>query len=251
MMMYCLTAMNLHQFRTLLLLIVVLLPAAIGKHVNPSRWKPSTSNKAQSKEEVHVKNTRADNLLSIGDRRAREIRDRTDGKSPSTTKNTNTPIYSPYMKFIMRQEGDGKRLSNKNFIVDKINKDGDRVLGTADDTDDYPEPYFDDDAHDDDDWTNGLLCYQPSESYQYYNRTCVADTYTVPPSCLANTSDLVFDSSGQLSSMQTFYRCLANVYDAAEPPTMYDGSYHGCLNIYTIMTLLNLVKVSGMLIVSA
>lgn len=215
-----------------------------------SNNKPFGKSNADKNAQLPTMNrARSDRLNAIRDRRARRSSQESHPRDSKDDKLTHS-LRSQFMRYIMEQEGD-LDVSRGNNVAER-KRSGDRALGTAETADDdYPDPTFstDDAAIGDDDFVqdfySGQFCYSPSESYTDFNYSCSADTSILPPPCIANASELVKDSSGQLSSIQTFYQCLANVYDAAEPATFYNGSYHGCLNIYTIMTLLNLVKVNS------
>lgn len=90
---------------------------------------------------------------------------------------------------------------------------------------------------------NVSTCWENSQDYRFAGGYTDDDGADMPPPCLTNESQLVFDDNGLFSSDQTFYTCLARVYDSAAIPTYYDGSYHGCTFLSIAMTLLNLVSI--------
>ncbi len=192
----------------------------------------SASSLRERQREDEARRAKAEDLRDIARRRAQR------GLSPSLSNEAvlrSENAYSSsaqYMRYIMEQEGDSP--------MERVGRG--RTLGTVNSGDDDVPLKVDDDMVSD--ALKEELCYVPSPSWVTYNFTCMANTAVVPPQCLQNVSDLVYDDAGQLSAVQTFYNCLANIYDAAEPATFYNGSYNGCLTIYTIMTVLNLVKVS-------
>ena len=78
----------------------------------------------------------------------------------------------------------------------------------------------------------------------YYDCWCINHSpITSPGSCLNGSSSIVYDKNGMFSADSTFMNCLDNV-DQASMPSYYNGTYNGCLMMFTTVTLLNLVEVN-------
>ena len=64
-------------------------------------------------------------------------------------------------------------------------------------------------------------------------------TVPPPPDCIRNESDIVY-VNGQISATQTFLKCLSNIAEPVNLPTLYNGAPNGIVTIWNSIQLNNL-----------